>query len=180
MRYYAGIGSRDTPPDIKVVMSQVALALENCGYILRSGGAKGADLAFESGVQSNINKEIYLPWKGFNDSTSELYLEKFELHEQVQAFMLAEKFYHSRLSTAPYNTKRYMTSNSFQICGLELTEFSDFVICWTKDGKASGGTGQAIRIAEHYNIPVFNLKNAIDRNNFSLKLLSILKDDKDG
>lgn len=32
-------------------------------------------------------------------------------------------------------------------------------ICVDKDGKANGGTGQAIRIAEYYNIPVFNLKN---------------------
>ena len=35
----------------------------------------------------------------------------------------------------------------------------DFVICWTKDGKASGGTGQALRIAEERGIPVRNLQN---------------------
>ena len=34
---------------------------------------------------------------------------------------------------------------------------SNFVVCYTPDGKASGGTGQAIRIAEYYNIPIYNL-----------------------
>lgn len=32
------------------------------GCILRSGGAEGADTAFENGVRSLYNKEIYLPW----------------------------------------------------------------------------------------------------------------------
>jgi hypothetical protein len=36
---------------------------------------------------------------------------------------------------------------------------ADFVVCWTKNGKASGGTGHALRIANYYNIPVFNLRN---------------------
>ena len=31
------------------------------------------------------------------------------------------------------------------------------LICWTPDGKASGGTGQAIRIAEKAEIPIWNL-----------------------
>ena len=34
---------------------------------------------------------------------------------------------------------------------------SKFVICWTKNGKGTGGTGQAIRIAKGFGIPVFDL-----------------------
>lgn len=33
---------------------------------------------------------------------------------------------------------------------------SSFVVCYTKDGMASGGTGQAIRMAEDAGIQVFN------------------------
>lgn len=31
------------------------------------------------------------------------------------------------------------------------------VICWTKEGKRGGGTGQALRIAQHFYIPIFDL-----------------------
>lgn len=41
------------------------------------------------------------------------------------------------------------------------------IICWTADGGASGGTGQAMKIARHYNIPVFNLQLERDRERIS-------------
>ena len=173
MNYYAGIGSRDTPADIMEIMTNIASVLENHNYILRSSGAKGADSAFEVGVQIETNKEIYLPWKEFNNSTSELYLDNIKESKYTTAYLMAEKFYHSNLSKASSNTIKYMTRNSFQIMGLDFMEPSEFVVCWTKDGKASGGTGQAIRIAEFYQIPVFNLKNVIDRELLSYKISEI-------
>jgi len=36
---------------------------------------------------------------------------------------------------------------------------SNFVICYTPHGKDIGGTSQAIRIAKHHHIPVYNLGN---------------------
>jgi predicted Rossmann fold nucleotide-binding protein DprA/Smf involved in DNA uptake len=48
--YYAGIGARSTPPQILSVMTRLASKLEGMGYTLRSGGAAGADTAFERGV----------------------------------------------------------------------------------------------------------------------------------
>ena len=68
--------------------------------------------------------------------------------------------------------KMLMARNVYQVLGINLDQPSDFVICWTPDGctsrkeraKATGGTGQAISIADAYNIPIFNLQreNAID------------------
>ncbi len=58
-----------------------------------------------------------------------------------------------------------MARNSQQILGQNLNDYCAFVVCWTPDGaenattKQSGGTGQAIRIANHYGIPVINLYN---------------------
>lgn len=173
MKYYAGIGSRNTPVEIIEIMTNVAATLEKAGYILRSGGAKGSDVAFESGVLIESNKEIYLPWRGFNDSTSELYLDNIKESQYTAAYLMAENFYHSKLSKAPDNTIKYMTRNSFQVMGRDFINPSEFIICWTKDGKDSGGTGQAIRIAKFYKIPVFNLKNVIDREQLSNKLLEI-------
>ncbi len=57
-----------------------------------------------------------------------------------------------------------MIRNVPQVLGRTLNPqyYSKFVIAWTKDGKATGGTGQALRIAEHYNIPIYNLFNKED------------------
>ena len=44
---YAGVGSRETPPAILKKMTAVAAMLSGRGYKLQSGGAIGADMAFE-------------------------------------------------------------------------------------------------------------------------------------
>lgn len=70
MKIYTGIGSRETPYEILQLMKELARLMSEC-FILRSGGADGADSAFESGCSGL--KEIYLPWKNFNNNTSSLY-----------------------------------------------------------------------------------------------------------
>ena len=41
--------------------------------------------------------------------------------------------------------------------GGNLDEPADAVVCWTRDGGATGGTGLGIRVAEKHGIPVLNL-----------------------
>jgi len=62
-KYYTGIGSRETPKKILVLMDKLAQKLEKQGYVLRSGGAAGADTAFAENV---VKKEIFIPWNNFN------------------------------------------------------------------------------------------------------------------
>jgi len=52
--FYTGIGSRETPRHICIYMSKVAKILDKRGYILRSGGAQGADKAFQSSATNPI------------------------------------------------------------------------------------------------------------------------------
>lgn len=75
MKFYAGVGARKTPQYILAFMTTVAKALTERGWVLRSGGADGADSAFEEGALNAANSqhppelpdiEIYLPWPGFN------------------------------------------------------------------------------------------------------------------
>ena len=67
MRYYTGVGSRKTPGAIFDLMGEIGRNLAIDGYVLRSGGASGADTAFEQGCDLHEGmKEIYLPWKGFS------------------------------------------------------------------------------------------------------------------
>ena len=148
MIYYAGIGSRETPQEFLKLFTKVATYLSKKGYILRSGGANGSDLAFEKGVQNNL-KEIYLPWNGFNGSTSKLVVS------DKRAFEIAEK-YHPYWYNLKQGAKKLQARNSHQVLGLDLNTPSSFIICWTKGGKMVGGTLQALRMAKDYNIPIFN------------------------
>ena len=50
--YYAGVGGRETPAHVLNLMTRIAQGLAKVGGILRSGGARGADTAFEAGAGS--------------------------------------------------------------------------------------------------------------------------------
>lgn len=160
---YAGIGSRSTPPDILVFMEKIAKRLSKLGFILRSGGADGADSAFE---KTAILKEIYLPWENFRGNKS-IYTEP-----KYQAYSIAKEI-HPAWNRLNSTAQKLMARNSHQILGIDLKTPCHFVVCWTPDGCETketraiktGGTGQAIELANINNIPVFNLKNddAMDR-----------------
>ena len=150
MNYYTGIGSRETPIEILKLFTQIGKFLANKNYILRSGHAEGADSAFEYGcTMVNGQKEIYLPWKGFGDSDSKLIVK------DNKAFEIAEKF-HPYWHNLSQGAKKLQARNSHQVLGQDFNTPTRFVICWTKKGKGQGGTGQAIRIARYYNIPIFD------------------------
>jgi len=163
IRHYAGIGSRETPLHIQEVMTMLSRYLHDRSYILRSGGANGADKAFEIGIPAGGNKEIYLPWKGFNGSDSPYFI----LHEE--AFEVAKKF-HPAWNKLADPVKALMARNVYQVLGFDLDTPVEFVVCWTKDGKDTGGTGQAIRIAKKYNIPVLNLYDEVALNKIKKRI----------
>lgn len=138
--HYAGIGSRETPWGVCVQMEHIATQLKNMGYTLRSGGAQGADSAFERGAGGK--KEIFRA----SDATP-------------ASLELASKYHPAWHRCSDY-AKKLHARNGFQILGRDLFSPSRFVVCWTKDGGPTGGTGQAIRLATAYQIPVFNLFHA--------------------
>jgi hypothetical protein len=94
--------------------------------------------------------EIYIPWKGFNGSLSPLY------EIDINALEMASKF-HPNWGNLKDSVKRIHARNCYQVLGQDLLSPSLFLICWTPKGSGSGGTGQAIRIANAYDIPVFDL-----------------------
>jgi len=134
-RYYAGIGSRETPEYVLKKMTKIANKLDR-GFVLRSGGAKGADVAFEEG---STNKEIFTA----NDVTSE-------------AVEFSSKF-HPNWSACSDYAKKLHGRNAMILFGKDLNTPVEFIVCWTKSGKVTGGTGQALRIAKYYDIKVYNM-----------------------
>ena len=165
---YAGIGSRDTPVDVCDLMRGIASTLGQgqCQWTLRSGHADGADIAFEEGAISvNGTKEIYIPWEGFQKGRhgrNDIY-NVHVLKNHLQAIDIAAQT-HPNWGACRNGAQMLHTRNVYQILGMDLDTPVSMVICWTKDGNATGGTGQAIRLAQHLTIPVFNLfhSNALD------------------
>lgn len=146
---YAGIGSRKTPDAILKTFAEIGTAFEELGFILRSGGALGADTAFESGLNLEESKEIYLPWELFNQHPSDRWPATPEAHEIARHF-------HPAWERCNHVARAFHARNSHQVLGQNCNDPVNFVICWTFDGNGGGGTGQAIRIANHWNIPVID------------------------
>ena len=154
-KYFTGIGSRETPLDILDFMYYIGYWLAKSGYILRSGGADGADTYFEAGFdEAQAEKEIFLPWPGFNGHTSSL------CHQLDGAKESVKKLHPTPKKLTPGAWKLH-ARNVHQVLGRELTEPSKFVICWTK---SRGGTQQAIRVANYFGVPVYNLIKDKDFN----------------
>ena len=112
MKYYAGTGSRETPQDIQQLFEIVGEFLAKKYYVLRSGGAKGADKAFEKGCDKvNSNKEIYLPWERFENSTSTFIVNN------SKAFEIAEEFHpywHNLTQGARKLLSQYKQNNDWE------------------------------------------------------------------
>lgn len=162
MLYYAGIGSRNTPDIILNVFCEIGKALALKDYVLRSGRADGADSYFETGAVSvNGTCEIFLPWNGFQKNSAlanhKAYVfDKLDKTQQTAALDSVNQ-YHPNPKALSFGAKKLMARNYCQLFGLTPdSEKSSFVICYTSDGLASGGTGQAIRMAKDAGIPVFN------------------------
>jgi hypothetical protein len=154
-KIYAGIGSRETPQSICMMMYDAAFKLARKGYTLRSGGAEGADTAFELGCADSVmgKKEIFLPWPKFNNNLSILMMPTIEAHAEARRFHPNWK----NLSQAGQNLT---ARNAHQILGSDLKTPVDFVLYWTFDGSAAGGTGQGLRMAKFYEIPTYCIGRA--------------------
>lgn len=150
-KIYTGIGSREkTAPYWALrIATSLGKRLAELGFLLRSGGADGMDTAFEKGCDSvGGEKEIYLPWPGFNNHTS-------QLHHIDNEGMVIASMVHPNWNNLKHSVKKLHTRNVYQIISYDLNTPSRFVLCYTPWDK--GGTLQALCIANELNIPIINL-----------------------
>jgi hypothetical protein len=156
-------------------MEEIANWLSRNEYVLRSGGADGADLAFERGAHDKC--EIYLPWKGFGGSNSNLIVQSSVMFRT--AMIMAERIWNYRFNNKNVaiqwnilktSTKLLMCRNVYQVLGADLSTRSEFVLCWTPGGEITGGTAQAIVLAKFTKIPVLNLFDP----DLRLKMISMI------
>jgi hypothetical protein len=159
---YLGAGSRSTPADVLALVHRIAAALARRGWALRSGGAPGADSAFEAGALAAGGRVgLYLPWRGFEGRT-----EHVVLHEATaRAWELAPRF-HPGWGRLGRGARALHARNVHQVLGSTCDNPASFVVYWTPDGATSaaetsartGGTGTAVRIASVHSVPVYNLQ----------------------
>lgn len=180
---YTGVGSQNTPVYILRLMRVLSFQLCRHGWKLRTGDVNGADTAFVQGVRNLIEKlnvedihgqfvkepkslmEIYCPnyYKPANKRPGE-YIVPSEDSDVADASYYTHNF-HPTPQALNHFARKITNRSAHQILGKNLYVPVRFVVCWTEDGGRTdpiGHTGQAVRIAAHYNIPVYNLKNDED------------------
>lgn len=169
--YYAGIGSRDTPEHIGLIMTDLARELEKLGFILRSGAARGADTFFERGVQDDFNKEIFIHKEVLRDGrrhdVSKSYFNAQRYPDYAQAVDIASKI-HRKWHRCNKDAQELHARNVYQVLGpgLDPQMHSGFLVCWAIPdihGVPEGGTRTAWMLAKQHNISCFNLARQDDR-----------------
>lgn len=168
--YYAGIGSRKIPQESFNRLVEVGQFMAESGFVLRSGHAEGSDSAFEIGCdKANGEKEIFLPWKGFNGSDSKFYSISKDSNLSVDTF-------HPSPSHLSRGARFLMARNYYQVCGYELTsDKSSFILYWTPNNELTGGTSQALRIAKANGIPALGLDGVENPISYIKHFLTELK-----
>lgn len=150
-QHYTGIGARDVPGEVASMIEKIAAHMARQGYVLRSGGAEGSSTTFEKGCDGEGGEKfIYLPWRGFNGNNSPHYSIPERAFDIVKSF---EPAWNSFSQSAKSLKARY----ALTILGHDLKKPSACVICYTQGGKQKGGTGQALKMAQKYNVPVFDI-----------------------
>ena len=166
---YAGVGACATPDAVLAHMREIAERLGERGWRLRTGGADGADKAFAVAAPPD-RREVIVPWHGYNgldtragdtraghnragDGSACRVLTSAEIETMRP---LAEP-HHPAWERCAEKVRDLHARNVAVLLGTDLKQPAHAVVCWTKDGRDIGGTGLAIRLAQHHRIPVLNL-----------------------
>ena len=166
MKIYTGVGARSTPNEMLDIIQSVASVLGKQGWVLRSGGADGADSAFETGCDAvQGSKKIYIPWNGFNgrhqDGQSVLTLDQGDRDGAVALV----KDVHPAYGMLSRGALALHSRNTYQVLGLHLDTPSHFLLCYApvdKYGVPKGGTRTSWMLAQMFDIPCYNLSNDRD------------------
>lgn len=176
MLYYTGIGARKTPDDIINLIVPIAKELASRNWILRSGGASGADSAFEYAVDTTPHamKEIYLPWQGFNARNSFFSTIPKEVYDIIKEVIPHYKKIRNN------SVKKLHARNVLQLLGydLNLENKSKFVIYFAEErnGCPIGETAVALGLAQHFEIPCINLRKIMAQDPDSINFFNTVVD----
>lgn len=166
IREYTGVGSRETPMDVLLLMVRLGRTYCDLGMCLRSGDAIGADYAFYVGARLS---------KRFEETGARIYLSKDGIQERYHNPALG--FYNAELFTETYEDAKkiaeearggfwglgkggiaLMTRNTYQVLTETLQAPSRALLYWgipignVKNEKIRGGTNVALQIAKRFGV----------------------------
>lgn len=155
-----GIGTRKINKPAFNMLFQIARRMAHQGWELRSGGAIGADTAWEQGWLGFDRKEIYVV-KGTTCDIAK-YATCGHISDYGDIWFEAEDIaskLHPRWENLGEYAQAMHTRNVFQVLGLDLKSKSDVVAAYAPpDGQSvKGGTASAFNLARAKGIPAFNL-----------------------
>ncbi len=103
----------------------------------------------------NGQMQIFVPWFGFNGAPREH--PDYIRPKATQELADFSKQFHPAWERCSDAAKLLHMRNGPQVLGINGDDPVDMVVCWTQNGNGGGGTGQAIRIAQANEIPIFDL-----------------------
>lgn len=163
---YTGIGHRTTPEEYLRKMFEISQELFLEGFTLRSGGAVGADAAFQLGVQQLALKdeldaaEIYIPWESFKtEGLVDWWNIVMSEHQFEKCSEIARQI-HPCWDRLKYGVKKLHARNVLQVLGHDLNEPSKFVLYFAEEVNydVRGGTATAVNLAREFGIPTINIQ----------------------
>lgn len=169
----AAIGTRDLHdmPEAEERFLSAIKALNGAdmrhwGITLYSGHSDGADQAAENAYSGPVIS--FLPWDGFNGAHAgkEGRIEYAAYDTDPMAELSIRKA-HPNPSVVSQGARKLLARDFLQISGPRSADGTfrhpaAAVICVTKDGKETGGTAEAMRIARMAGIPVYNMASEED------------------
>lgn len=173
---YVGAGMSTAPQEILDLMEDAAQALAAEGLHLRAGCGLGPTEVFIREARKYGTCSIFIPALTFGNLSVDqpgVYGPFTEGFADIQhATNYARKFHPSWPGLAG-SVQMLMTAVSYQFLGPQLDDPPRFVLCWTPDGIGGDTTGQIIRLAQAFNITIFDL-GVMDPNDAATQIWDLL------
>lgn len=158
----AGIGPRKITQDGIALVTHVATQLAQLGFHMNSGHGEGADQAWAAPFPDS-QKTIYIPWWGFNSAIPDD-TTVFQLANPSPIFRELAARYHPNWGKLAGSAQALMIRNVSILASGKDEIPVEAVVYWQEPHisiKAVGGTQHALRVAQHLEIPCFNINTEI-------------------
>ena len=171
---YAGIGARRTPDAVLAAMADLAETLGHSGCALSTGGADGADRAFETGaLRTDGPVTVHAPWSGYNgyrpgrEPGSDIDVRVPRPTDTVRGDPYADlaRRHHPAWERCGSGARALFVRNVAILAGALADDGAALpvraVVAYTPNGVATGrdagGTGHTLRVAAELGIPAVNV-----------------------
>ena len=171
---YAGIGSRRTPDAVLAAMANLAETLGRLGCVLSTGGADGADRAFETGaLRTDAPVIVHAPWSGYNgyrpgrepESDIDVRVPGPDDTVRDERYTDLARRHHPAWERCGRGARALFVRNVAILAGalgadrvaLPVLAAVAYTPNGRADGRDAGGTGHTLRIAAELGVPAINV-----------------------